>query len=62
MVMVMVMVSVCLSRVRHGILPANTLVQAGLVGEEYLVEIEVEAELLPSTATAITTASTTSRL
>ena len=25
------------------ILPANTLVQAGLVGDEYLVEIEAEA-------------------
>jgi enamine deaminase RidA (YjgF/YER057c/UK114 family) len=25
------------------ILPANTLVQASLVGEEYLVEIEAEA-------------------
>ena len=25
--------------------PANTLVQATLVGEEYLVEIEAEAEL-----------------
>ena len=62
MVMVMVMVNVWLCGARHGILPANTLVQAGLVGEEYLVEIEVEAELLPSTATAITTASTTSRL
>jgi hypothetical protein len=23
--------------------PANTLVQAGLIGEEYLVEMEVEA-------------------
>jgi aryl-alcohol dehydrogenase-like predicted oxidoreductase/enamine deaminase RidA (YjgF/YER057c/UK114 family) len=28
-----------------GILPANTLVQAALVGEEYLVEIEAEAEV-----------------
>ena len=28
-----------------GICPANTLVQAGLVGDEYLVEIEAEAEL-----------------
>jgi enamine deaminase RidA (YjgF/YER057c/UK114 family) len=26
-------------------MPANTLVQAGLVGEEYLVEIEAEAEV-----------------
>ena len=25
--------------------PANTLVQAGLVGDEYLVEIEAEAEV-----------------
>jgi enamine deaminase RidA (YjgF/YER057c/UK114 family) len=29
-------------RFRH-ILPANTLVQAGLVGDEYLVEMEAEA-------------------
>jgi enamine deaminase RidA (YjgF/YER057c/UK114 family) len=28
-----------------GIQPANTLVQAGLVGDEYLVEIEAEAEV-----------------
>jgi aryl-alcohol dehydrogenase-like predicted oxidoreductase/enamine deaminase RidA (YjgF/YER057c/UK114 family) len=28
-----------------GIQPANTLVQAGLVGDEYLVEMEAEAEL-----------------
>jgi enamine deaminase RidA (YjgF/YER057c/UK114 family) len=28
-----------------GIQPANTLVQAGLVGGEYLVEIEAEAEV-----------------
>jgi enamine deaminase RidA (YjgF/YER057c/UK114 family) len=28
-----------------GVMPANTLVQAGLVGEEYLVEIEAEAEV-----------------
>lgn len=27
----------------HEILPANTLVQASLVGEEYLVEMEAEA-------------------
>lgn len=29
----------------HNILPANTLVQASLVGDEYLVEMEVEAEV-----------------
>ena len=29
----------------HKILPANTLVQASLVGDEYLVEMEVEAEV-----------------
>ena len=29
-------------RFRH-IMPANTMVQAGLIGEEYLVEIEAEA-------------------
>jgi enamine deaminase RidA (YjgF/YER057c/UK114 family) len=28
-----------------GVMPANTLVQATLVGKEYLVEIEVEAEV-----------------
>lgn len=27
----------------HGIMPANTLVQANLIGEEYLVEIEADA-------------------
>jgi len=32
-----------------GIAPANTLVQANLVGEDYLVEIEAEAEVLPPT-------------
>jgi aryl-alcohol dehydrogenase-like predicted oxidoreductase/enamine deaminase RidA (YjgF/YER057c/UK114 family) len=32
----------------RGILPANTLVQAGLVGSEYLVEIEAEAVLRDS--------------
>ncbi|CAK0799818.1 unnamed protein product [Prorocentrum cordatum] len=30
--------------------PANTLVQAGLVGEEYLVEVELEALLGPRAA------------
>lgn len=33
-------------RVFGDIAPANTLVQARLVGDEYLVEIEAEAELL----------------
>lgn len=33
-----------------GIRPANTLVVSGLIGEEYLVEIEVEAELGYGTA------------
>jgi enamine deaminase RidA (YjgF/YER057c/UK114 family) len=28
-----------------GIMPANTLVGAALVGDEYLVEIEAEAEV-----------------
>jgi enamine deaminase RidA (YjgF/YER057c/UK114 family) len=27
------------------ILPANTMVQASLIGDEYLVEIEADAEL-----------------
>jgi enamine deaminase RidA (YjgF/YER057c/UK114 family) len=27
------------------VMPANTLVEARLVGEEYLIEIEAEAEL-----------------
>jgi hypothetical protein len=34
-------------RVFRDIAPANTLVQASLVGDEYLVEIEAEAEMLP---------------
>jgi aryl-alcohol dehydrogenase-like predicted oxidoreductase/enamine deaminase RidA (YjgF/YER057c/UK114 family) len=34
------------------ILPANTLVEARLVGEEYLVEIEADAELRPAPPTA----------
>ena len=28
-----------------GINPANTMIKAGLIGDEYLVEIEAEAEL-----------------
>ncbi|MGY8752042.1 MAG: Rid family hydrolase [Fidelibacterota bacterium] len=28
------------------IMPANTLVQAGLIGEDYLVEIEAEAVIV----------------
>jgi len=30
----------------RGINPANTLVQAALVGDEYLVEIEAEADIM----------------
>jgi enamine deaminase RidA (YjgF/YER057c/UK114 family) len=30
------------ARFRH-VMPANTMVQAGLIGEEYLVEVEAEA-------------------
>jgi aryl-alcohol dehydrogenase-like predicted oxidoreductase/enamine deaminase RidA (YjgF/YER057c/UK114 family) len=34
----------------RGIQPANTLVQAALVGDEYLVEMEAEAEIAEATA------------
>jgi hypothetical protein len=34
------------ARVFHTIAPANTLIQAQLIGEGHLVEIEAEAELL----------------
>jgi hypothetical protein len=34
--------------------PANTLVQANLVGDEYLVEMEAEAELQPAPTTGST--------
>jgi hypothetical protein len=30
------------TRFRH-VMPANTMVQAGLIGDEYLVEVEAEA-------------------
>jgi hypothetical protein len=35
------------------ILPANTLVQASLVGEEYLVEMEAEAVVVSNKSSSI---------